>query len=168
MRAALVTKHSAPRRVEPVSTQRRAGRDAAVIALIGGVVALAAVVVGVRSTGPDRPPTVAPAPALPMAPDLPPVFVVDSSYAAGQSSGWHMHRGVHAVVVLAGTLTIYGADCDRQNYEVGQTYLGGAEPHLARNESSQTLEFVSTHVSARAFASDDGLSVAAPPGCDAT
>ena len=138
------------------------------MAAIGGAVALAAVVVAVGRPGPDQPPMAASAPWRPVAAELSAVSVVDNSYAPGQSSGWHMHRGVHAVVVLAGTLTIYDADCDRQDYEVGQTYLGGAEPHLARNESSQTLEFVSTHVSARAFAPDDGLSVAAPPGCHAT
>lgn len=168
MRAALVTKHCAPRRVEPSSQQRRAWGTAVLMALIGGVGALAAVVVGVGGPSPDRPPIVASAPARPVAADLPAVFVVDNSYAPGQSSGWHMHRGVHAVVVLAGTLTIYDADCDRRDYEVGQTYLGGAEPHLARNEASHTLEFVSTHVSARVFAPDDGLSMATPPGCHAT
>ena len=163
-----MNKHCAPRRVELASTQPRSGRTAVLMALIGGAVALAAVVVAVGRFGADRPPMVAPAPARPVAADLPAVFVVDNSYAPGQSSGWHMHRGVHAVVVVAGTLTIYDADCDRQDYEVGQAYLGGAAPHLARNEGSHRLDFVSTHVSARAFAPDDGLSVATPPGCHAT
>ena len=53
-----------------------------------------------------------------------------SSYAPGQSSGWHRHPGLHLVTVVSGTLTVYDGDCTAATYGPGQEYLGGEEPHL--------------------------------------
>jgi hypothetical protein len=40
-------------------------------------------------------------------------------------SGWHVHPGVHSVVVLSGTLTVYDDHCVRTDDRPGEIYLGG-------------------------------------------
>ena len=69
-----------------------------------------------------------------------------SSYAPGQSSGWHRHPGLHLVTVVSGTLTVYDRECTAATYGAGQEYVGGEEPHLARNESEVTLEMAVTYL----------------------
>ena len=68
-----------------------------------------------------------------------------SSYAPGQSSGWHRHPGLHLVTVVSGTLTVYDRDCTATTYGPDQEYVGGEEPHLARNETEVTLEMAVTY-----------------------
>ena len=62
------------------------------------------------------------------------------TYAPGQTSGWHVHPGVHEVTVLSGFLTIYGRDCQRHAYGPGERYVGGPDQHMASNESAERLE----------------------------
>jgi quercetin dioxygenase-like cupin family protein len=63
------------------------------------------------------------------------------TYEPGESSGWHLHEGVvHSVLVLAGTMTVYGEDCQPRVYSAGDRYLGGLQPHLVRNETNTPLE----------------------------
>ena len=69
-----------------------------------------------------------------------------SSYAPGQTSGWHRHPGMHLVTVVSGTLTVYDRDCTATTYAPGQSYLGGDEPHLARNETEAALDMAVTYL----------------------
>ena len=69
-----------------------------------------------------------------------------SSYAPGQSSGWHRHPGPHPVTVVSGTLTVYSEDCTAATFGRGQEYVGGEEPHLARNETEVTLVMAVTYL----------------------
>jgi len=109
-------------------------------------------------------PSVPAAPA-PSAAPFPTVGTASVTYVPGHSSGWHVHPGVHSVVVLSGTLTIYDEHCVRTDYGPGETYLGGNAPHLARNETTAELDVVTTYVY-RATSEDHGAPVAAPAGCD--
>jgi quercetin dioxygenase-like cupin family protein len=89
-------------------------------------------------------------------------------YDPGQSSGWHTHTGLHAVVVLAGTLTIFDGECRPHIYGPGDSYVGGGDPHLAVNRSSSPLEMAVTYMfpaglSHTAF----HVPAPAPAGCDA-
>lgn len=92
---------------------------------------------------------------------LPSIGTATTSYPPGHTSGWHVHPGVHSVVVLSGTLTVYDERCVRTEYGSGQTYLGGSEAHLARNESPDPLDVAITFVY-RPSAVDHGTPVAAP------
>ena len=96
---------------------------------------------------------------------FPDVGITDSSYPPGHSSGWHVHPGVHSVVVVRGTLTVYDQTCARAQYGPGQTYLGGAAPHVARNETTEALDVAITYVY-RPTRDDHGSTVTPPPGCD--
>ena len=69
-----------------------------------------------------------------------------ASYAPGQSSGWHSHTGLHAVVVLSGTLTIVDGECRRQTYGPGDSYVGGRDVHLALNDTASPLEMAVTYM----------------------
>ncbi len=89
-----------------------------------------------------------------------------ASYAPGQSSGWHSHTGLHAVVVLSGTLTIVDGECRRQTYGPGDSYVGGRDVHLALNDTASPLEMAVTYMFP-AGVSHTGFHVPAaePAGC---
>ena len=96
---------------------------------------------------------------------FPTVGTSTSRYEPGHTSGWHVHPGVHSVVVLSGALTIYDETCGRTEYGPGQTYLGGTTPHVARNETLEVLDVAITFVY-RPPAENHGLAVPAPIGCE--
>lgn len=96
---------------------------------------------------------------------FPDVGIAGSTYPPGHSSGWHTHPGVHSVVVLKGALTVYDEHCARSEFQPGQTYLGGAAPHLARNETADVLDVAITYVY-RPVSGDHGAKVAPPLGCE--
>lgn len=108
-----------------------------------------------------------PAPESPVAvarDTFPDVGVSEGTYDAGHSSGWHVHPGLHSVVVLEGTLTIYDAACVRHQFRPGETYLGGDHPHVARNEEPLPLRFAVTYVFSRSPDQGSGHAVP-PPAC---
>ena len=93
-----------------------------------------------------------------------------ASYAPLQSSGWHSHTGLHAVVVLTGTLTIVDVvdgECRRHTYGAGDSYVGGRDVHMALNETAAPLEMAVTYMFP-AGVSHTGfhVSVEAPAGCE--
>ena len=98
-------------------------------------------------SGTDNRPTV-PAPAAPgiFVGGPQDVTVQMAAYEPGQSSGWHTHTGMHAVIVLSGTLTFYDSECKRRTYGAGDTYVGGREVHLATNETAARVEMSVTYV----------------------
>ena len=75
------------------------------------------------------------------------VVVTDGAYPAGHSSGWHVHAGLHSVVVLAGPLTIYDETCEGHEFGPGESYLGGDRPHLVRNDTAAEATYVVTYAS---------------------
>jgi quercetin dioxygenase-like cupin family protein len=89
-----------------------------------------------------------------------------ASYVPGQSSGWHSHTGLHAVVVLSGTLTIVDGECRRHTYGPGDSYVGGQDVHLALNDTASPLEIAVTYMFP-AGVSHTGFHVPAaePAGC---
>lgn len=74
------------------------------------------------------------------------VVAQTASYAPGQSSGWHSHTGLHAVVVLSGTLTIVDGECHTHTYGPGDSYVGGQDVHLALNDTAARLEMAVTYM----------------------
>ena len=96
---------------------------------------------------------------------FPTVGTATSAYEPGHTSGWHVHPGVHSVVVLSGTLTIYDEHCRRTEYGPDQTYLGGTTAHVARNETLEVLDVAITFVY-RPPAENAGQAVPAPTGCE--
>jgi len=53
------------------------------------------------------------------------------------STGWHTHPGHSLIIVTAGTITEYHADCKAHVYQKGDTFVdsGEGEEHILRNES---------------------------------
>jgi quercetin dioxygenase-like cupin family protein len=87
-----------------------------------------------------------------------------ATYAPGQSSDWHSHTGMHAVVVVSGTLTIIDGGCQRRIFGPGESYVGGRDVHLALNETAAPVEMAVTYLFP-AGASHTGLHLpAAVPG----
>ena len=74
------------------------------------------------------------------------VSVQTATYEPSQNSGWHAHTGMHAVLVLSGTLTVYDADCQARTYGPGDTYVGGQDLHLAGNETATPVEMAVTYL----------------------
>lgn len=154
--------------VERHDGARRAGRTRrsplAVAALGLALMGLAAtsLVLQLRGDG------ISPAPPAAIAASEPPqVSTTDLVYEPGQSSGWHVHPGVHSVVVSSGTLTVYDEACRRQDFGPGQTYVGGRQPHLVRN-SGETFAVLAVTYVADPSADTPGGAVPAPPGCETT
>lgn len=89
-----------------------------------------------------------------------------ATYAPGQSSDWHTHTGMHAVVVVSGTLTIIDGGCQRRIFGPGESYVGGRDVHLALNETAAPVEMAVTYMFP-AGASHTGFHVpaAVPVGC---
>jgi quercetin dioxygenase-like cupin family protein len=96
---------------------------------------------------------------------LPTVSTSTNTYIPGHSSGWHVHSGLHSVVVLSGTLTVYDENCVRIEYGPGQTYLGGSTRHVARNEGLDDVDVATTYVH-RSATQDHGRTVSPPAGCE--
>lgn len=149
-----------------------------VVIVSGAVVALSAAVIALLVPGGGSSTTVTaggPPPATPATPaataaaaTFPEVGTSDVSYEPGHSSGWHVHPGVHSVVVLSGTLTVYDSDCVRTDYTAGQAYLGGGTAHLAANETDERLDGVVTWVYDKSSTADPGSIVLPPVGCRAS
>jgi quercetin dioxygenase-like cupin family protein len=96
------------------------------------------------------------------------VTVQRTTYEPGQTSGWHSHTGMHAVMVLSGTVTFYDAECRSHTYSPGDTYVGGRGAHLVRNETAGPVEMAVTYLfpagqSHTAF----HIGSPVPLGCDA-
>ena len=128
-----------------------APRGAAVLAVLGLVsiaVAVWAVGAGSSVASPAGPVSVATAVNVPTfaTHELAALQADTSSYAPGQSSGWHRHPGLHLVIVVSGTLTVYSEDCTAATFGPGQEYVGGEEPHLARNETEVTMGMAVTYL----------------------
>ena len=72
------------------------------------------------------------------------VWVARLTVEPGGSTGWHFHDGPIMVVVKTGALTLYDADCRRQQYTAGQAFLdpavGPRHAHIARNEGTEPVE----------------------------
>ncbi len=156
-----VTPSAAPAAEYERTTRRPAW---AVLAMVGGLLVVAA------STAPlvmnlARETTHAAGAASTSAVSLPTVGTSATTYLPGHSSAWHVHPGVHSVVVLRGTLTIYDEHCVRSEYGPGQVYLGGDAPHLARNDGAESLDVAITFVYLP-LSGDHGVAVSPPEGCD--
>ena len=163
---------------ERVTATAAVGRDprrrALSLLAAGGLLLVAAATLGISVAGAPDPapgratapaPEAAPAPAA-ADPEFPDVGVAANIYEPGHTSGWHTHPGVHSAVVLSGTLTVYDAACVRHDYGPGDVYLGGRDPHVARNDTSERVELVVTYVFPRVPAVDHATVVAPPAGCD--
>lgn len=88
------------------------------------------------------------------------------TYVPHQSSKWHSHRGMHALTVMSGTLTVYGPDCQAQRFTAGEAYVGGQGLHLARNETDRPVEMAVTYVFPSGTSLEDFVIPGAPPaGC---
>ena len=94
------------------------------------------------------------------------VAVQSAIYEPGQRSGWHTHTGMHAVMVLSGTFTVYDGACRPVQYGPGDMYVGGQDPHLAINEGATPAALVVTYLfSAGRSHTEFHVPMASPPAC---
>ena len=96
----------------------------------------------------------------------PQVVVTSGAYEADHSSGWHVHPGLHSVVVIAGSLTVYDERCQRHDFGPGEAHLGGDRPHLVRNDTPAPATYVVTYARLPSAALDPQTTVPAPTPCD--
>ena len=121
---------------------------------------------GKASAG-TRPPMPAPAsPGMTLAGPAD-VSVQMATYVPGQSSGWHVHTGMHAVMVLSGAITFYDEECGRTTYGPGDTYVGGRNAHVARNDTAVPVDMAVTYMFPAGMSRNQfHIPSAAPAGCD--
>lgn len=148
-------------------------RALAIPLVLSGVAAVTVAVVGLRATGDgpgnDREVAVdASVRTDPAAVTVGPtdVTVVSMTYEPGESSGWHVHHGMHAVAVISGTLTLYDGTCHVKVVGPGESYVGGRELHLARNETPTPVGMVVTYLEPGGSGDPTfNVPMSAPQGC---
>lgn len=142
--------HSSPR-LPPSGSSRRTWPVVVMAAGVALVVAALALAYQL-STAPEeagaggRPPAPAPASSGITLGGPADVSVQQATYEPGQTSGWHAHTGMHAVLVLSGQVTFYDEQCRRQTYGAGDTYVGGQLAHVVRNETDEPAQLAVTYL----------------------
>ncbi len=96
----------------------------------------------------------------------PQVVVSSGAYEADHSSDWHVYPGLHSVVVLTGTLTVYDDRCERHDFGPGEAYVGGDRPHLVRNDTPERATYVVTHARMPSTVLDAEAKVPPSTGCE--
>jgi quercetin dioxygenase-like cupin family protein len=90
--------------------------------------------------------------------------------APGGSFGWHTHGAAVAVVVTAGTLTVYDpsvASCKPFKVSQGQSFVEPANHiHLARNDTKARVTLYAMYLGVSDPAKAN-FTVASPAGCNA-
>lgn len=79
------------------------------------------------------------------------VYVVDTAFSPGDSTGWHSHPGPSLVIVKTGTVTNYeavGSTCTTHTYTAGQGFVdaGGSDEHMVRDDSSAPAELIAVQI----------------------
>jgi quercetin dioxygenase-like cupin family protein len=146
-----------------------AGRRSSVGLMAAGIVlALGAAGLFATQWRPTPVPPVSAAPAAGMVIAGPESVAVHlSGYDPRESSTWHTHTGLHAVAILSGTLTVYGPDCKPVRYGAGQSFVGGQNVHVARNETDEPVQFTETLLYPAGVPFENFVVPAGPPaGCD--
>jgi quercetin dioxygenase-like cupin family protein len=93
------------------------------------------------------------------------ITVLRMVYEPGQSSGWHAHRGIHAVAVLTGTVTVYEPDCTAHVYSPTDPYIGGQQLHLVRNEGDVPADMVVTYLNPEVAGAAASVPAQREPDC---
>jgi len=75
--------------------------------------------------------------------------VETSTYPPAPSRAWGEDIGLHAVSVIAGTLSIHSVGAAPASYGPGQGYVAGWAPYLAVNDGSASVEVVITRLVGR-------------------
>ena len=130
----------------------------------GGAVMVLAAGLGVGALIGNGAPMAPGVPAVDAAPVATETIVVEMAYEPGESSGWHVHPINHIVEVRSGELAVYDGACQLRTYGPGETYVGGTQTHLIRNEG-----FVPVAMTVKRVETPDAtysvLREAAPAGC---
>jgi hypothetical protein len=75
--------------------------------------------------------------------------VETTTYPSAHSTAWSEEIGLHAVSVVAGTLTVRSVGATPVSYGAGQSFVAGWAPYLAVNDGSVPVEVVVTHLARR-------------------
>jgi quercetin dioxygenase-like cupin family protein len=74
------------------------------------------------------------------------VVVQQVTIQPGGRTGWHTHAGKVIVVVKAGTVTRYTADCKAVTYTAGHAFIETQGVHEGRNEGTVPVELYVTYI----------------------
>ena len=75
--------------------------------------------------------------------------VKTTTYPPGHTEAWEEDLGLHAVSVIAGTLTVQSVEATPASYGPGQGYVAGWVPYRAANDGSVPVEVVVTRLARR-------------------
>jgi hypothetical protein len=79
------------------------------------------------------------------------VYVVDTVFSPGDSTGWHSHPGPSLVILKTGTVTNYeavGSTCTSHSYTAGQGFVdaGGSDEHMVRDDTNAPAELIAVQI----------------------
>ena len=75
--------------------------------------------------------------------------VETKAYPPAHSRAWGQDIGLHAVSVIAGTLTVHSVGATPVSYGPGQDYVAGWAPYLAVNDGPVPVEVMVTRLARR-------------------
>ena len=156
----------AEEQTEGVGPAPSSNRNWPVLAMFAGLVLVGAAL-AVIQLAPGRAGAPAPASTAITLAGPADVTVQMATYEPGHSSGWHAHTGMHAVMVLSGTVTFYDSQCQGRSFGPGDIYVGGQDVHVARNDTSEPVEMSVTYLfPAGRPHTTFHVASPAPAGCD--
>ena len=88
--------------------------------------------------------TVEPAPTMVVGHEV--LGMETKTYPSGHAEAWEQDIGLHAVSVIAGTLTVHSVGATPVSYGPGQGYVAGWAPYRALNDGSAPVEVVVTRL----------------------
>ncbi len=90
-------------------------------------------------------------------------------FPPGAHTGWHSHPGALVVAVKSGAVTRYEANCTRNTYSAGQTFIEMGPQHVifVRNEGTERAQVYVTYI-VPAGTDNPGLRIdqPQPAGCN--
>lgn len=93
--------------------------------------------------------------------------VAKITFPPGSQITWHRHPGVVLVTVASGRFQVIHADCEREDFTTGETFVEEGRVHLGRNPGNvDTVVYVTWIIPTKTPA--DGLTVPVDPpkGCN--
>ena len=92
--------------------------------------------------------------------------VAKVTFPPGSKVDWHKHPGVVLVTVASGRVQHIEANCERETFETGETFVEDGNVHLVRNRGTKEAVVYATWILPTRTPSD-GLTIPvdAPEGC---
>jgi quercetin dioxygenase-like cupin family protein len=93
--------------------------------------------------------------------------VAKFTFPPGSQISWHRHPGVVLVTIASGRFQVIHADCEREVFTAGETFVEEGDVHLGRNRGNvDAVVYVTFVIPTKTPADGLTIPVDAPEGCN--